>query len=88
MKVHCQRFACTLINPCYIMYSDITIAEAQRSTGENSWTLTLDELDEFIGLVIARGVLGARNFWYQASGIRRGVSTYSRTPFHVSDFFQ
>ena len=37
-----------------------TTSEAHRATGNNSWTVTLDELDKFIGLIVARGVIGGR----------------------------
>ena len=33
-------------------------AEAHRATGKNSWTVTLDGLDKFMGLIVARGVIG------------------------------
>ena len=50
-----------------------TIAEAQRVTNDTKWTVTLDELDKFIGLVIARGVIAGRNLpikslWDQSWG--------------------
>lgn len=38
-----------------------TEAEARRRLGNESWTLSLGELDIFIGLIIARGFLAARN---------------------------
>ena len=37
-----------------------TIAEAQRVTGDPNWGISLDELDKFLGLNIARGVIGGR----------------------------
>ena len=41
-----------------------TISEAQRVTGNIKWKVTLQELDKFIGLIIARGVLGQRGLPY------------------------
>ena len=35
-------------------------AEAHRATGNNSWTVTLDELNKFVGLIVARGVIDGR----------------------------
>ena len=37
-----------------------TVAEARRISIKITWDVTLDELDKFIGLVIARGILGQR----------------------------
>ena len=37
-----------------------TVAEAHRVSARMNWNMTLDELDKFIGLVIARGILGQR----------------------------
>ena len=37
-----------------------TIAEAQRVTGDPNWGIFWDELEKFLGLVIARGVIGGR----------------------------
>ena len=37
-----------------------TTSEAHRATGNNSWTVTLDELEKFVGLFVARGVIGER----------------------------
>ena len=36
------------------------ITESQRVTGNDKWSVSLDELDKFIGLVVARGVIGSR----------------------------
>ena len=38
-----------------------TTSEPHRVTGNNSWTVTLDELDKLMGLIVARGVIGGRN---------------------------
>ena len=37
-----------------------TIAEAQRVTGDPNWKISLDELEKFLGLNIARGIIGGR----------------------------
>ena len=37
-----------------------TVAEAHCISGRTNWDMTLDELDKFIGQVIARGILGQR----------------------------
>ena len=39
-----------------------SIEEGRRRTEDQTWDVTLHELDQFIGLVIARGVIGGRNF--------------------------
>ena len=44
-----------------------TTTEARRS-GNQNWNITLDELEKFLGLLIARGLIGGRNlpiksFW-------------------------
>ena len=36
--------------------------EAHRVSGKLNWDVKLNELDKFIGLVIARGILGQRGF--------------------------
>ena len=37
-----------------------TIAEAQQVTGDPNWWISLDELEKFLELIIARGVIGSR----------------------------
>ena len=37
-----------------------TIAEAHRAPGNNNWTVALNELDKFVGLIVARGVIGGK----------------------------
>ena len=37
-----------------------TIAEAQRITGDPNWRISLDELEKFFRLIIARGGIGGR----------------------------
>ena len=39
-----------------------TIAEAQRFTGDPNWRISLDELEKFLRLIIARGVIGGRSY--------------------------
>ena len=63
-----------------------TIAEAQRVTNDTKWTVTLDELDKFIGLVIARGVIAGRNLpikslWDQSWGCPLFNATMPRRRF-------
>ena len=38
------------------------VEEGRRRTGDQTWNVSLHELDKFIGLVVARGVIGGRNF--------------------------
>ena len=38
------------------------IAEAQQVTGDPTWRVSLDELEKFLGLTIARGVIGGQTF--------------------------
>ena len=43
-----------------------TTAEAHRATENSSWTVTLDELDKFVRLIVARGeerTLPIKNVW-------------------------
>ena len=37
-----------------------TIAEAQRVTGDPNWKISLDDLEKFLGLIIARGFIGSQ----------------------------
>ena len=37
-----------------------TTSEAHRVTGNKSWTVTLDELEKLMGLIVARGAIGGR----------------------------
>ena len=39
-----------------------SIEEGRRRTGDQTWDVSLHELDKFIRLVVARGVIGGRNF--------------------------
>ena len=44
-----------------LMLSNIqkyTTVEAHHATGNNSWTVALDELHKFVGLMVAHGVIG------------------------------
>lgn len=38
-----------------------TNEEGKRATGNQAWHVTLEELEKFIGLIIARGIIGGRN---------------------------
>ena len=38
----------------------LTTSGAHRVIGNNSWTVTLDELDKLMGLIVARGAIGGR----------------------------
>ena len=40
-----------------------TTSEAHRAIGNNSWTVTFDELDKLMGLIVARGVIGGRTLY-------------------------
>ena len=44
-----------------------TVTEAHRVSDRMNWDLTLDKLDKFIGLVIARGILGQRGLPLESS---------------------
>ena len=37
-----------------------TVAEAQRVTGDSNWGISWNELEKFLGLCIAREVIGGR----------------------------
>ena len=39
-----------------------TVEEGRRRTGDQIWDVSLHELDKFIGFLVARGVIGGRNF--------------------------
>ena len=39
-----------------------TTVEAHCAIGNNRWTVTLDELDKFVELIVARDVIGERSF--------------------------
>jgi len=63
-----------------------TEIEARRQLGEDSWCLTLDELEAYIGLLYARGVSGAKNIsvldlWSKDWGLPICKSTMSRNRF-------
>ena len=62
-----------------------TIAEGQRVTGAD-WNVSLEELEKFLGLVIARGVVGGRtlpikNMWDGTWGCSLFSKTMSRDRF-------
>ena len=63
-----------------------TVAEAHRVFGRMNWDMTLDELDKFIGLVIARAILGQRGLpvkclWITTWGYSMFNKTLSRRRF-------
>ena len=63
-----------------------TVEEGRRQTGDQTWDVTLHELDQFIGLVVARGVIGGRNFplkslWGKSWGCQMFSQTMSRDRF-------
>ena len=63
-----------------------TVEEGRRRTGDQTWDVTLDELDQFIGMVTARGVTGGCNFppkilWGKSWGSQVFSQTVSRDRF-------
>ena len=63
-----------------------TVAEAHRVFARMNWDMILDELDKFIGLVIARGILGQRGLsieilWDTTWGCSMFNKTLSRRRF-------
>ena len=44
-----------------------TVAKAHRVSGGTNWNATLDELNKFIGLIIARGILRKRSLQLESS---------------------
>ena len=57
-----------------------TIAEAQRATSDFKWRISLDELEKFFGLIIARGVIGGRTLPILSMWNRlRGCGLFSKT---------
>ena len=38
------------------------VAKRRRRTGDQTWDVSLHKLEKFIGLVVARGVIGGQNF--------------------------
>ena len=62
------------------------VAEAHSVSGRMNWDMTLDDLDKFIGLVIARGILGQRglpveSLWDTTWGCSMFNKTLSRCRF-------
>ena len=39
-----------------------TNEEGKRANGNQTWQVTLEELEKFIGLIITRGIIGGRIF--------------------------
>ena len=62
-----------------------TVVEAHRTIGNNSWTVTLDKLDKFAGLIVARGVIGGKNLPIKVYEINLGDGLYSTLLCHVGD---
>ena len=63
-----------------------TEAEAQQVTKNPNWTISLDDLEKFIGLIIARGAIGGRNLptksmWDSVWGCPLFISTMPRNKF-------
>ena len=63
-----------------------TVAEVHHVLGETNWDVTLDELDKFIRLIIARGILGERglpleSLWDSSWGCPMLNNTLSRNRF-------
>lgn len=63
-----------------------TEVEGRRVTGNNNWELSLQELDNFIGLVIGRGLIGGRTtpvykFWSTNWGNQLFINTMRRDRF-------
>ena len=63
-----------------------TIAEAQRVKGDPNWRISLDELEKFLGLIIARGVIGGGilsilSMWKRLWGCALFSKTMSRHRF-------
>ena len=59
---------------------------AQRVTKKTNWTISIDNLEKFIGLIIARGAIGWRNLpiksmWDSVWGCPLLYSTMSRDKF-------
>ena len=49
---------------------------------KTSWTITLDELEKFMGLIVARGVIGGRKVCW----INLGDTLWSTLLCHIGDF--
>lgn len=65
-----------------------TEAEARRQTGDKEWSLPMEELRAFIGILYARGACGAKglkthSLWSDKWGVPFCKSTMSRDRFHV-----
>ena len=63
-----------------------TNAEGQRAMGNQNWSVSLNELEKFIGLIIARGITGARiapikELWSTSWGCPIFNKTMSRSRF-------
>ena len=63
-----------------------TVEEGRRRTGDQTWDVSLDKLDKFIGLVVARGMIGGRNFplksfWEKSWGCQMFLQAMPRDRF-------
>ena len=63
-----------------------TVEEGRRRTGDHTWDVSLHELDKFIELVVARGVIEGRNFpqksfWGKSWGCQMFSQTMPRDRF-------
>ena len=57
-----------------------TVEEGRRQTGDQTWNVSLQELDKFIGLLVSRGVIGGRNFPLKSFwGKTWGCEMFSKT---------
>ena len=71
-----------------------TTSEAHRVIGNNSWTVTLNELDKLMGLIVARGAIGERtlpikNIWDKSWGCPLFNATMTRWRFlKIIKFFR
>ena len=63
-----------------------TIAEAQRVTGDPNWRISLDELEKFLGLIIARRVIGVEHIPSTLCGIDCGDLPFLTKLCLVTDF--
>ena len=63
-----------------------TVKEGRRQTGNQTWDVSLHELDKYFGLVVARGVIRGRNFpmksfWGKSYGNQMFSQTMPRDRF-------
>ena len=58
-----------------------TVTESHGVSARMNWDVTLDELDKFIGLVIALGILGQKVSGIQPRGVQCSTELLSRSRF-------